>query len=236
MKTLPLQQVTNFAGGDVETGPSGASSPTLSSDGRLLAFIHDSQVWVKLLPSGEPTQLTHDRSPKFDPAFSSDGERIAYSTISPNSSWDTWVVPTLGGEPRLWLPNATGLSWTSPKTVMFSEMKAGQGIHMAVVAATDSRTESRDIYVPPEIRGMAHRSYLSPDRRWVPLAEMDRGGWLQCRVVPADGSSPGNAVGREENVRKPLGPRTGAGFIWVPTPAVNSRSGVSGFRAARRNN
>jgi len=193
--TPPLKQITNFAGGGGETGPSGASSPALSSDGRLLAFIHDSQVWVQLLPSGEPTQLTRDETPKFDPAFSPDGERIAYSTISANNSWDTWVVPSLGGEPHLWLPNASGLSWTSPKTVMFSEIKAGQGIHMAVVAATSSRTESRDIYVPPEMRGMAHRSYLSPDRRWVLLAEMDRGSWLQCRIVPAGGSSLGNAVG-----------------------------------------
>jgi eukaryotic-like serine/threonine-protein kinase len=205
-KTPPLQPVTNFTGGGGETGPSGASSPALSSDGKLLAFIHDSQVWVKLLPSGEPTQLTRDQSPKFDPAFSPDGGRIAYSTISPNNSWDTWVVPALGGEPRLWLPNASGLSWTSPETVMFSEIKTG--IHMAVVAATASRTESREIYVPPEIRGMAHRSYLSPDRKWVLLAEMDRGSWLPCRVVPADGSSRGTAVG------PPRGQCTNA--AWAP--------------------
>jgi serine/threonine protein kinase len=187
------QQITNFAGGDGETGPSTASSPALSSDGKLLAFIHDSQVWVKLLPSGEPTQLTRDRSAKFDPAFSPDNARIAYSTISANGSWDTWVVPALGGEPRLWLPNASGLSWTGPDTILFSEIKAG--IHMAVVSAAESRTRSRDVYVPSEIRGMAHRSYFSPDRKHILIAEMDRGGWLPCRVIPSDGSSHGNTVG-----------------------------------------
>jgi serine/threonine protein kinase len=196
--TLPgntprLQQITNFTAGDGGAGPVGASAPALSSDGKLLAFIHDSEIWVKLLPSGDPKQMTHDMSQKSDPAFSPDGSRIAYTSISPNNSWDTWVVPALGGEPRLWLPNASGLSWTGSETLMFSEIKTG--IHMAVVAATAGRTESRDIYVPPEIRGMAHRSYLSPNRRWVLLAEMDRGSWLPCRVVPADGNSRGEAVG-----------------------------------------
>lgn len=188
-----LQQVTNFAEGGRETGPSGASSPALTNDDRLLAFIRDSQVWVKLLPNGEPTQITHDPSPKFDPAFSPDGARVSYSSISPGNSWDTWVVPALGGEPRLWLSNASGLSWTGPQTILFSEIKSG--IHMAVVAATVSRTDSHDIYLPSETRGMAHRSSLSPDRKWVLLAEMDRGSWLPCRVVPADGSSRGSAVG-----------------------------------------
>ncbi len=42
---------------------------------------------------------------------------------------------------------------------------------------------------------MAHRSVLSPDGKWVLVtAEMDE-GWLPCRVVPFDGSSPGKIVG-----------------------------------------
>jgi Tol biopolymer transport system component len=42
---------------------------------------------------------------------------------------------------------------------------------------------------------MAHRSYLSPDGKWVLLAEMDDPGWLPCRVVPFDASSKGRTVG-----------------------------------------
>jgi Tol biopolymer transport system component len=47
----------------------------------------------------------------------------------------------------------------------------------------------------PPVSGMAHRSYLSPDRRQVLLAEMDHGSWLPCRLTPFDGSSPGKPVG-----------------------------------------
>jgi WD40 repeat protein len=42
---------------------------------------------------------------------------------------------------------------------------------------------------------MAHRSFLSPDRKSVLLVEMDISGWLPCRFVPFDGSSPGRRVG-----------------------------------------
>jgi Tol biopolymer transport system component len=99
----------------------------------------------------------------------------------------------LGGEPRRWLPNASGLTWIDGQHLLFSEIKTG--LHMAVVTAAESRTEHRDIYVPPPERGMAHRSYLSPDHQWVLLAEMDNGGWLPCRLVPFDGRSSGKVVG-----------------------------------------
>jgi Tol biopolymer transport system component len=42
---------------------------------------------------------------------------------------------------------------------------------------------------------MAHRSALSPDGKWVLLAEMDNSGWLPCRLAPFDASSSGRRVG-----------------------------------------
>jgi Tol biopolymer transport system component len=187
-------QLTDFA--------DSAVSPALSPDGRMLAFIRgndtfvgDGQIYVKLLPDGEPVQLTNDHLNKMSPEFSPDGSTIAY-TVAHGVPWDTWVVPVLGGEPRLMLPNAEGLTWIDPGHLLFSEFKSG--IHMALATASVSRTESRDIYVPPRERGMAHRSALSPDHKWVLVAEMDNSGWLPCRLVPFDGSSAGRPVGPEE--------------------------------------
>jgi Tol biopolymer transport system component/predicted Ser/Thr protein kinase len=185
-------QLTDFA--------DSATSPALSPDGRMLTFIRGpspfvgpGQVYVKILPDGEPFQLTHDDTQKMSPLFSPDGSRIAYTVTSAGSTWDTWVVPVLGGEPRLAWPNASGLIWIDARELMFSEIK--KGIHMALVTASEDRSEQRDIYVPPHERGMAHRSYLSPDGKRVLLAEMDNVGWLPCRVVPFDGSSSGRQVG-----------------------------------------
>jgi Tol biopolymer transport system component len=180
-----------------------ATSPALSPDGRMLTFIRGEstfygpgQVYVKLLPDGEPVQLTHDAFDKMDPAFTPDGSRITY-TVFRGASWDTWVVPVLGGEARLLLENAEGLTWIArddgPPRLLFSEV-TGRDVQMAIVTATESRADRRVIYMPPET-GMAHRSRLSPDGTQVLIVEMSYSSWLPCRLTPFDGSSPGRAVG-----------------------------------------
>jgi hypothetical protein len=84
------------------------------------------QVYVKLLPDGEPKPLTKDSTSKMSPVFSADGSRIVYTVVSRNASaWDTWSVPTLGGEPKPWLLNASGLIWTAAGRLLFSEIKHG---------------------------------------------------------------------------------------------------------------
>ena len=186
-------QITNL--------PDSAVQPALSTDGRMLTFIRGpssfvtpGQVYVKMLPSGEPVQLTHDDYAKMSPVFSPDGSRIAYTTVA-GKIWDTWAVPVLGGEPRLWLPNASGLGWIDKSKLLFSEIK-DQNLHMAAVTSDESRAGSRDLYVPPHDRGMIHRTYPSPDGKRMLMVEMNaRGDLVRCRLTPLDGSSPGQPVG-----------------------------------------
>ncbi|HEV2425914.1 MAG TPA: protein kinase [Terriglobia bacterium] len=174
--------------------------PALSPDGRLLAFIRGNgtflgpgDVYVKMLPSGEPVQLTHDESVKLGPEFSPDGSQIAYGTEDP---WDTWEVPVLGGEPHLIVRNASSLTWIEGgKRLLFSEIKGG--MHMGVVTTDQARGQSRDVYMPVGNRSMAHHSYLSPDGKSVLIAnEMDEtGDIVPCRVVPFDGSGKEQLIG-----------------------------------------
>jgi serine/threonine protein kinase len=186
-------QLTNF--------PDSVGQPALSPDGRTLTFVRGpatfqtvGQVYVKLLPNGEPKQVTRDGLRKMSPEFSPDGSQIAYTTINGQFSWDTWLVPVLGGEPRRWLPNASGLVWIDPQRLLFSEIK--DGIHMGIVTAEATRAGAREVYLPAHERGMAHRSYPSPDRKWILAVEMDETGtWVPCRVLPMDGSSEGHRVG-----------------------------------------
>lgn len=201
-----LTQLTDFT--------DSATAPALSPDGRTVAylrgadwFLSGDQIWVQSLPEGEPVQLTNDSRRKFALAFSPDGSRLAYSVVEPSrTTWDTVTVPVLGGEPRLLMANAEGLTWIGNEQLLFSEIQ--KGIHMRVVTAAANRSQIRDVYVPDHERAMAHFSYLSPNHKWVLIVEMDHtAAWRPCRLVPFDGSSKGRQVG-------PSGQCTSAG--WSP--------------------
>jgi eukaryotic-like serine/threonine-protein kinase len=197
---VQYEQITHFA--------DSATSPALSPDGRMLTFkrsenadtfVNGGNIYVQPLPDGEPVQLTHDGTSKLSPVFLPDGARIAYGVSGGHHNWDTWVVPVLGGgEPTRMLANASGLTWienAGKRRILFSEYKGDAGVHMAIVTSTESRSDAHDVYVPASVNGMAHRSYLSPDGKWVLVAEMEFSNWMPCRVVPYDGTSPGHAVG-----------------------------------------
>src|SRR5260370_10265663 len=114
-----------------------AVAPALSPDGRILAFVRfgnigDSaargQVYVKLLPGGEPVQLTSDALQKGSLAFSPDGAQIVYTVVDKAFVWDSWQVPVFGGSARLFMANASGLIWSGDKQLVYSEIK--HGVHM----------------------------------------------------------------------------------------------------------
>ncbi|HXX99743.1 MAG TPA: hypothetical protein VEI54_02410, partial [Candidatus Limnocylindrales bacterium] len=176
--------------------------PELSPDGRMVAFIRgedtffgNGDVYVKLLPTGEPVQLTRDNRVKLSPTFSPDGTKVTYSVMPP---LDVWEVPVMGGAPQLMLRNASSLTWIEGgKRLLFSEIKSG--LHMGVVTTDEGRGQSRNVYLPEGERSMAHHSYLSPDGKWVLIVLMNSQGSLTtCRLVPFDGSGKEQVVGPEK--------------------------------------
>ena len=193
---LEWTQLTNFA--------DSVTSPALSQDGRMLTFIRGEEtfgtrgeIYVKLLPDGDPVPLTHDGFVKISPVFVPGGTRIAYTAKPGAEDGNTWTVPVLGGgEPTRMLANAEALSFIesaggAPR-VLFSEW--GKRPLLSIVTSAENRLDARIVYAPPNMGGMAHRSYLSPDRKQVLVVEMD-GGWLPCRLVPFEGGAPVKVIG-----------------------------------------
>jgi eukaryotic-like serine/threonine-protein kinase len=192
-----------------------AVAPALSPDGRMVAFFRGAasfltseQIYVKVLPEGQATQLTNDPSPKYDPVFTPDGARVAYTAISEGGDFNTWTVPVAGGASTRLMRNAAGLTWIGDGRILFSEVMSGTALHMGIVVAQESRAGEREIYFPDHERAMAHYSSISPDRKSVLVVEMDGAtAWQRCRLLPMDGSSQGVQVG-------PVGACLAAG--WSP--------------------
>src|SRR5262249_37431062 len=149
---LKYIQLTNFT--------DSAVFPALAPDGRMLAFFRSDhwwftagQIYVKMLPNGDPIQVTHDPRPKYGLSFSGDGSRIAYSVVNTGvPGFDTFTVSPLGGEPSLLLSNASGLTWLDLRRVLFSEISTG--VHMGIVTATEDRAGYRKLYFPGHERAM----------------------------------------------------------------------------------
>ena len=196
---LRWERLTNF--------DDAAEAPAISPDGKLVAFlrgpgsfgssVNAGQLWFKSLPNGEPLQLTKTTLRKQTISFSRDSGKLYFTQVEGPFAWNTYELPLLGAqEPKLFLANATGLTWTANDRILYSTIQSG--IHMKLATSNVSRTEMRDIYIPRDMQqGMVHRSALSPDGKWVLAVEMDREWWKRCRLLPYDGSSEGQPVGPE---------------------------------------
>jgi len=84
----------------LSTFPGSHRAPSLSPDGRLVAFIDAArdtpQVWVKPLGEGDPLQITSGEVAAGRPRWSPKGDQIVFE----RRRQGIWSVPPLGGTPR----------------------------------------------------------------------------------------------------------------------------------------
>ena len=121
------------------------------SDG---AFLTADQIYVKLLPNGEPVQLTHDPRLKYNLAFSPDGSRIAYTVLEDQLGWNSYTISSLGGDCRKLLPpgRTAGLTWLDDHRLLFSEIKMVPHMGVVTVDRESFRTCERSIFPTPPAR------------------------------------------------------------------------------------
>ena len=142
--------------------------PAISPDGKVVAYaagpLSAMRIFVRQ-PGGRPVPLTADSSPsQRRPLWSPDGTRILYET-----DVDLFLVPSLGGVPRLMAHGACCAAW-SPDGRQVAYVQSHRRF------GTSERPESISV-VPPDggashfIAAVSdpHSLTWSPDGRWLAL-------------------------------------------------------------------
>ncbi len=97
VEDLAIEQLTFDSGA--------AAAPSLSFDGRLLAYGStrsgrgDLDIWVQQMPAGVPLRITDDPADDTDPDLSPDAGRVVFR--SERSGGGAYLAPALGGPARL---------------------------------------------------------------------------------------------------------------------------------------
>ena len=170
------------------------SGPTLSSDGKMVAYIqHDKEgedLYVSRVAGGGHIQLTKDGSRKEDPQFSPDGEKIAFvRQVSNTPQPELCIIPTLGGTPVPVILGAESPAWSyNGSHFAFIERKQGEPEMLATakVDGSDVRIILKGDDVYPFLGHMA----WSPDGALLAVSRSRGGANRNLWVVPAEGGAP----------------------------------------------
>jgi len=204
------------------------SAPTLSPDGRMMAYISDvsgtPQVWIKNLQRGDPIQITDGPFAAHSPTWSPNDDQILFARNGPNGS-AIYSVGTLGS------PKATVVverGWAPSYSKRDNAFVFSRGREIWI-ARNDGRDIEKIVGVPSD-QGFAQREpALSPDGKLVAFIHANEGPLGTLWVIPSEGGEARQLTTLEEysgNVGDPewsadgeyivytVEPNDGGGHLW----------------------
>ena len=202
-----LQRITDFDGV--------AEAAAISRDGKFVAFQSDRggkmDVWITQVGSGEFHNLTHGNAPELaNPAlrslaFSPDGTLVLFWGRQQGQAGDNginiWAVPTLGGEPRIYLEDGAELDW-SPDGSRIAYHTPGPGDPL-FVAEANLASQGKLIFTAPA--GLhSHFPLWSPDAAFVYVVQGALPDKLDIWRIPSAGGSPERVTSHNAYVGYPV--------------------------------
>lgn len=188
------------------------SEPTLSPDGRMMAYISNAsgtpQLWVKNLEGGDPIQLTDGPDIPSSPSWSPDDDQIIFAWSGPDGV-AIYSVGTLG-KPG---PQQIVEFGFSPNYSLREDAfvyATGQRIFIA----SNNGRDTVPISGMPREQGFAQRSpALSPDGRSIAFIHADEGPLGNLWMIPVSGGE----------ARQLTTPESGGGFASSPAWSHDGR-------------
>lgn len=134
----------------------GVSSPRVSPDGKLAAFLvtrpnyadnrNETELFVVGLPTGTPRQLTFDRQQVAAPRWSPDGRTLAFLAPDSAGKAQVWLMPMSGGDARSitksktdvqhysWRPDGSAIAFAAADE---EPKREGEAKHLATMEVGD---------------------------------------------------------------------------------------------------
>ena len=183
MAVTTVHRLTDFSG--VEDFPS------IAPDHKAVAFSARvdgyQQIFVRLMASGRPRQITTDAADHEVPRWSPDGSSIIYfSPAVPGAVQGTiWEIPALGGAPRRLTDSIGAADVGKDGRLVCFRLNGGR----TELVATSR--EAADVQVIANMTDPAYYRYprWSPDGRWVAYQAGDGFRW-DLYALPATGGAP----------------------------------------------
>ncbi|HXW03599.1 MAG TPA: hypothetical protein VD833_00090 [Vicinamibacterales bacterium] len=152
--------------------PGAEEDPSLSPDGNFVAFSWmgadgnpNADIWVKAVDGDAMRQLTNtpDINDKF-PAWSHDGQHIAFTRLVPGAS-SVWMVSALGGPEKLIADRGEAPSWLPDDGSIVMTSRSPEGRPSLVQYIRESGERRQLVELPPGFR-LSHPK-VSPDGKAV---------------------------------------------------------------------
>ena len=156
LPALPARSETSRFSLDLARKIVGVTSPRVSPDGKLAAFVvtrpnysdnrNESELYLVSLASGAPRQLTFERRQVSEPRWSPDGGALAF--LAPDSSGknQVWLMPMSGGDARRitrsktdvqhysWRPDGSAIAYAAADE---EPKREGDASHIATMQVGD---------------------------------------------------------------------------------------------------
>jgi Tol biopolymer transport system component len=193
----------------------------VSRDGQFVAFLSDrdgqTDVWVTQVGSGQFHNLTRGSAQDIlnyelrSPGFSPDGSLVTFWARKPDASGgygiNVWAVPTLGGQPQLYLEGVAEFDWSRDASRLVYHM-SGPGDPMFVTDGS-RKLGGRPIFTAPA--GVhCHFQLWSPDMAFIYFVQGSFPDTLDIWRIPPAGGTPERITSHKGRVTHPvlLSPRT----------------------------